>query len=51
MGVQLDKPNKKTICKDDCNEDIEYGMGSVQGWRKTMEDSYLIDTKIGPEKN
>ena len=51
MGEKLDKPNKKTTSKDDSNEDLEYGMCSVQGWRKSMEDTYLIDTNIGPDKN
>ena len=51
MGEKLDKPNKKTTSKDDSNEDLEFGMCSVQGWRKSMEDTYLIDTNIGPDKN
>ena len=51
MGEQLDKPIKKSSFKDDSNEDLEYGICTVQGWRKTMEDTYLTSTKIGPDKN
>lgn len=51
MGTLLDKPNI-----DKCNEhgegnDLQYSVGSMQGWRCEMEDAHYAKTGLGDEYN
>ena len=42
MGEELDVPIKKYNPKDDKTSYLKYGLNSVQGWKKSMED-FIID--------
>eukprot|EP01071_Lankesteria_metandrocarpae_P003887 Lankesteria_metandrocarpae@DN3245_c0_g1_i1.p1 len=47
MGVYLTKPktDKKSECGGDFSE-IAFGLTSMQGWRKNMEDAHLIHANL-----
>lgn len=39
MGVYLSTPKTEKSSEDGENEDLRYGVSSMQGWRTTMEDA------------
>lgn len=39
MGVYLSTPKTEKFSEDGRNENVRYGLSSMQGWRATMEDA------------
>ena len=46
MGVYLSEPKKDKESADGENERLRYGVCGMQGWRKTMEDSHIVDLEL-----
>ncbi|XP_006493384.3 probable protein phosphatase 2C 60 isoform X1 [Citrus sinensis] len=40
MGVYLSTPKTEKFSEDGQNENVRYGLSSMQGWRATMEDAH-----------
>lgn len=49
-GEESKKPREKYIL-DGISNFFRYGICSMKGWRKTMEDKFLIKLNIGPKKS
>ena len=49
-GEESKKPREKYIL-DGISNFFRYGVCSMKGWRKTMEDKFLIKLNIGPKKS
>jgi len=51
MGAYLDKPvtDKKTEEGDAGAGRLQYAVSEMQGWRKTMEDAHITNTRLTPE--
>lgn len=39
MGAYLSSPKTEKTSEDGENDRLRYGLSSMQGWRKTMEDA------------
>ena len=50
MGEELDVPIKKYDPKDEKTSFLKYGLNSVQGWKKSMED-FIVDFTDEDKKN
>ena len=49
-GEESKKPREKYIL-DGISNFFRYGICSMKGWRKTMEDKFLVKLNIGPKKS
>ena len=43
MGDFLDKPMKDKNPEEGCNDQCSWGVCSMQGWRKSMEDAHISE--------
>jgi len=46
MGPYLGTPNKEKDSEQGEGEHVRYGATSMQGWRKSQEDSHIADCDI-----
>ena len=51
MGETLSTPNLEKNIDNGYNNDLEYGICSIQGYRPSMEDTYFSAINIGEDKN
>ena len=51
MGESLSTPNLEKTINNGFNNDLEFGICSVQGYRPTMEDTFFSAVNIGEDKN
>lgn len=49
MGPYLGVPNKEKESEVGENDSIRYGASSMQGWRKSQEDSHITSLDIAHE--
>ena len=47
MGDYLSKPELERHTLDGENGNLRYGVCSIQGWRKSMEDAHITKTDLG----
>lgn len=47
MGIYLSKPNTEKISSFGQDNQLAYGLSSMQGWRMHMEDAHIANLKIG----
>lgn len=46
MRIRLKKPNTKKYYFSGCDNDLSYGLCSMQGWRKSMEDAHRVEVSL-----
>ena len=51
MGETLSTPNLEKNIDNGYNNDLEYGICSIQGYRPSMEDTFFSAINIGEDKN
>ena len=51
MGETLSTPNLEKNIENGYNNDLEYGICSIQGYRPSMEDTFFSAINIGEDKN
>ena len=51
MGESLSTPNLEKTINNGFNNDLEFGICSIQGYRSTMEDTFFSAVNIGEDKN
>ncbi len=51
MGETLSTPNLEKNIDNGYNNDLEYGICSIQGYRPSMEDTFFAAINIGEDKN
>ena len=47
MGVYLSSPITDKNSEDGDGESLRFGVSSMQGWRRGMEDSHIAAVKVG----
>ncbi|KAK6147845.1 hypothetical protein DH2020_018757 [Rehmannia glutinosa] len=46
MGVYLSTPSTEKVSEDGENDNLRYGLSSMQGWRATMEDAHAAFSNL-----
>lgn len=49
MGIYLTKPNTDKNSSKGENDQLKYGVSSMQGWRMQMEDAHITQINLTPE--